>query len=203
MNVVTPSLRPGARSLPAELMIPRQYRKVDWGTQRLLAGGVDRMQSAGGVRGLMGLGDCMIADQVMGICPDGSDYLGTMDSGGAATGTTTTTTPTVVPAGSTSFDWNAMAGMITVSSTSLAKILAAQNPGTYYKDPQGNVIYTQPTGNTQNLPGIYGSTGGFGGGAQGTINTGFGSATFGGVSSSTLMMGAVLLFAFMMMSRGR
>ena len=30
------------------------------------------------------MGDCLIADQSMGICPDGSDYLGTLDSGGAA-----------------------------------------------------------------------------------------------------------------------
>ena len=30
------------------------------------------------------MGDCLIAAQSMGICPDGSDYLGTLDSGGAA-----------------------------------------------------------------------------------------------------------------------
>ena len=153
--------------------------------------------------GVRGLGDCLNAQvDAGGMCPDGTPYTGMLDMGGAAPATTST--PTVVPAGDTSFNWGAIAGMVTVSSTSLAKILAAQNPGTYYKDPQGNVIYTQPTGNTQNLPGIYGSTGfGAGTGAQGTINTSLGSATFGGVSSSTLMMGAVLLFAFMMMSRGR
>ena len=32
----------------------------------------------------VGLGDCLIADQSMGVCPDGSPYLGTLDSGGAA-----------------------------------------------------------------------------------------------------------------------
>ena len=32
-----------------------------------------------------GIGDCLIADQSMGVCPDGSPYLGTLDSGGAAT----------------------------------------------------------------------------------------------------------------------
>lgn len=31
-----------------------------------------------------GIGDCLIASQSMGVCPDGSDYLGTLDSGGAA-----------------------------------------------------------------------------------------------------------------------
>jgi hypothetical protein len=82
----------------------------------------------------------------------------------------------------------------------MAKIMAAQNPGTYYKDPQGNVIYSQPTGNTQNLPGIYGNTGG---GAQGSFVTPIGSGSFGGINSSTLMMVAVVGLAFMMMSRGR
>lgn len=32
----------------------------------------------------VGLGDCLIAAQSEGVCPDGSDYLGTLDSGGAA-----------------------------------------------------------------------------------------------------------------------
>jgi hypothetical protein len=31
-----------------------------------------------------GIGDCLIADQVEGLCPDGSPYLGTLDSGGTA-----------------------------------------------------------------------------------------------------------------------
>ncbi len=31
-----------------------------------------------------GIGDCLIAAQVEGVCPDGSDYLGTLDNGGAA-----------------------------------------------------------------------------------------------------------------------
>ncbi len=195
MNVITPMLRPGARSLPAELMMSRQYRKVDWPTQRLLMGGANRMQSSGGVRGLMGLGDCSFADANPDTyqCPDGSMYSGGGSGGG---------TPTVVAPTDSSFNWNALSNVVLASSTSLAKILAAQNPGTYYKDPQGNVIYTQPTGNTQNLPGIYGASGG-GYGAQGTINTSLGSATFGGISSSTLMMVAVVGLAFMMMSRGR
>lgn len=34
------------------------------------------------------MGDCLIAAQSEGICPDGSDYLGTLDSGGAAPDTT-------------------------------------------------------------------------------------------------------------------
>lgn len=37
----------------------------------------------------VGLGDCLIADQSMGVCPDGSPYLGTLDSGGAAIDTST------------------------------------------------------------------------------------------------------------------
>lgn len=201
MNVITPMLRPGARSLPAELMIPRQYRSVDWPMQRLLAGGPNRMQSYGGVRGIRGLGDMCFdpsTDQSYSCMPGDPNYVGAelppipVDISTAPI----TTIPSTDP------NWAAITGAITAGSTSLAKILAASNPGTYYKDPSGNIIYSQPTGNTQNLPGIYGS-GGFAGGAQGTINTGFGSATFGGVSSGTLMVGAVLLFAFMMMGRGR
>lgn len=37
----------------------------------------------------VGMGDCLIAAQSEGICPDGSDYLGTLDSGGAAPDTST------------------------------------------------------------------------------------------------------------------
>lgn len=38
----------------------------------------------GGMRGFRGLGDCLNAMQSEGVCPDGSPYLGTLDSGGAA-----------------------------------------------------------------------------------------------------------------------
>lgn len=190
MNVITPTLPPGARSLPAELMIPRQYRKVDWGMQRLLTGGPNRMQSNGGVRGLRGIGDCTDPNPDTGQCPDGSVFTG-------GTGVA----PTVIQAGDPGINWGALTSVITVGSTSLARILAASNPGTYYKDPQGNVIYSQPTGNTQNLPGVYGNVGG-GAGATGTFTTPIGSGTIAGISSNTLMMVAVVgLVAVMVMGR--
>lgn len=209
MNVITPSLRPGARSLPAELMIPHQYRGVDWGRQRMLAGGANRMQSRGGVRGLLGVGDCYNGSvDAGGMCPDGSYYTGALDSGGASvpglTPTETTLpviaapTPVVIPP--TATNYGAITTAINASSTAMAKILAASNPGTYYKDPQGNVIYSQPTGNTQNLPGVYGNTGG---GSMGTFTTPLGSGTVSGFNTGTLMMVAVVGLAFMMMSRGR
>lgn len=196
MNVMTKTLAPGARSLPAELMIPRQYRTVDWPMQRLLTGGADRMQSGGGVTGIRGVGDCAYsADGV--LCADGSSYSGELANFQPISGGYT---PVVVQAGDPSFNWGALSNIITASSTSMAKILAASNPGTYYKDPQGNVIYSQPPGQG-NLPGIYGSGGGYGG--QGTFTSPLGSGTFGGISSSTIMMVAVVGLAFMFMSGRR
>jgi hypothetical protein len=101
----------------------------------------------------------------------------------------------VIPENSPGFDWSGLTNMINASSTDIAKILAASNPGTMYRDPQGNVIYSQPTGNTQNLP-----IGG--GGPVGTINTPFGSGSFSGISSNTiLMVGVVGLLAIMLMKK--
>lgn len=37
-----------------------------------------------GIGRIGAVGDCLIADQSMGLCPDGSPYFGTLDSGGAA-----------------------------------------------------------------------------------------------------------------------
>lgn len=196
MNVITPVLPPGARSLPAEFLIPRQYRKADWVTQRLLAG-ANRVQSGGGVRGIAGVGDVMCPDgtsaPTLSDCVSSGNWGSTIDLTTGSSGT-----PVVISAGDPNFNWAGLTSAIAVGSTSLAKILAATNPGTYYKDPQGNVIYSQPTGNTQNLPGVYGNVGG---GAVGSFVSPLGTASFGGISSSTLMMGAVLLLAFMMMGR--
>jgi len=43
----------------------------------------ERLVAGVGIEGLRGLGDCLIGQQSQGLCPDGSDYLGTLDSGGA------------------------------------------------------------------------------------------------------------------------
>lgn len=189
MNVLTPTMAPGARSLPAELLIPRQYRKVDWGRQRLLQGGPNRMQSAGGVMGLQGIGDCPASEVGWdGNCPDGSVFMG---GGGVNTGGVISSS-----GGGSGIDWGALSNIITVSSTSLAKILAASNPGTYYKDPSG-VIYSQPTGSTATLP----VGGGYG--TSGSVQTTYGSATFGGLNLNTLLIVGVLGFALVMVAGRR
>jgi hypothetical protein len=159
---------------------------------------MDRVQARGGVvppgllrhfPGVSGLGDygCVEGgiDPLTGDTIAGCGGGGWVDTGGIS----------VIPENSPGFDWSGLTNMINASSTDIAKILAASNPGTMYRDPQGNVIYSQPTGNTQNLP-----IGG--GGPVGTINTPFGSGSFSGISSNTiLMVGVVGLLAIMLMKK--
>jgi hypothetical protein len=159
---------------------------------------MDRVQARGGVvppgllrhfPGVSGLGDygCVVGE----VDPISGDTIANCSSGGW----TDTGGISVIPENSPGFDWSGLTNMINASSTDIAKILAASNPGTMYRDPQGNVIYSQPTGNTQNLP-----IGG--GGPVGTINTPFGSGSFSGISSNTiLMVGVVGLLAIMLMKK--
>jgi len=52
------------------------------------------------------------------------------------------------------FDWDAATSVLNTASQNILPIIVAQNPGTIYEtDANGNIrIYSQPTGNTQNLP---------------------------------------------------
>lgn len=184
MNVITPMQMPGARSLPAELMIPRQYRRVDWGQQRLLAGGPNRMQSQGGVRGLMGITG--VGDSCLDSATPGMEYLCNTTVYDPNTGGGYTPDPGI--------NWNAINNAIAVSSTSIAKILAASNPGTYYKDQNG-VVYSQPTGSTAVLP-VGGSYG-----ASGSVTAGGLNATFGGINMGMVAVIGVGLMLMMTMGR--
>lgn len=192
-HIGTHSQAPGAKSIPAELRARQYHGTPDFALARLHEN-LEQSQSRGGVIpwglqkrfGVSGLGDTCLDSATPGY-----EYL------------CSTPDVTIQPT-DPNFDWAALAGVINVASTSMAKILAASNPGTYYKDPQGNVIYAQPTGQP-NLPGVYGASGPYaGGGAQGSITSPIGSASFGGLSSSTVMMIAVVgLLAVMVMSGGR
>lgn len=169
MNIGVKSQAMG-KSLPAELVAGGRN-----GLRRLLQNGEVVQQ-----RGMRGIGDSCYDSATPGM-----EYLCDYSDPGVV----------VQPSGS--FDWTGLANVITVASTNMAKILAASNPGTMYRDPQGNLIYSQPTGNTQNLP-----VGG--GGPVGTVNTPIGSASFAGISSNTIMMiGMMGLVAVVLMSGRR
>ncbi len=188
-QIGTRSQAPGAKSIPAELRAAPWQGTPDFALARLHENAA-QVQARGGVippglrrHGISGLGD---------TCYDawGSPY------GCDANGIPTSNTPTVIPAGDSNFDWGGLVNVINAGSTDIAKILAASNPGTMYRDPAGNVIYSQPTGNTQNLP--VGA-----GGPSGTINTPLGSGSFSGISSSTILLIAVAGMMFMMMGSRR
>jgi hypothetical protein len=102
--------------------------------------------------------------------------------------------PTTGTSSTDGINWNAINSAIAVSSTSIAKILAASNPGTYYKDQNG-VIYSQPTGSTAVLP-VGGSYG-----ASGSVTAGGLNATFGGVNMT--MVAVVGIGLMLMMTMGR
>lgn len=201
MKLNTYSQAPGKNSLPAEIQAAQTHGTPAFALSRLHRN-MDRMQAHGGVvppglqrhfgSGVSGLGDygCVVG----GIDPLTGDTIADCASGtyGDTSGTT------VVPAGSPGFDWTGLTQVINAGSTDIAKILAASNPGTMYRDPQGNVIYSQPTGNTQNLP----IGGGYGG--QGTFTGPLGtSGSFSGISTNTILVVAVIGLAFMMMGSKR
>jgi len=106
--------------------------------------------------------------------------------------------------GMTAEEW---AAILKSTSEATLPLIIAQNPGTMYTtDPRTGAItvYAQPTGSMQNLPvGVISGGGGYGG--SGSIQTPMGSATFGGIDTSTLLLvGVVGLAVFMMMGqRGR
>jgi hypothetical protein len=108
--------------------------------------------------------------------------------------------------GYTAEEWAAMLQSTTAATLPL---LIAQNPGTLYttNPATGQItVYAQPTGSTQNLPvGVINAGGGApGAGAGGTITTPLGTATFGGLNTTTLLLGGMaLLLVYMMMQRGR
>lgn len=168
MNIGVRTQTPG-KSLPAELVVGGRN-----GYGRLLQNGEVVQQ-----RGLRGIGESCYDSAT-----PGEEYLcGQGD--------------VIVQPTTSSFDWAGLANVVAAGSTSMAKILAASNPGTMYRDPQGNLIYSQPTGSTQNLP-----VGG--GGPVGTINTPLGSASFAGLSTNTILMVAMVgLVAVMFMSQRR
>lgn len=178
-NVLTRMQAPG-KSLPAELVVGGAdgYRRVMRNAEVVQQRGRGRRDW--GYR-LAGVGDTCYDPE------DGTSYE--CDASGGSFPTTT------IPAGSPNFDWAGLSNVVLVASTSMAKILAASNPGVMYRDPQGNVIYSQPTGNTQNLP-----VGG--GGPSGTFTGPLGSGSFSGISTSTMMMVAVVgLLAIMVMKK--
>lgn len=174
MNIGVKSQGRG-KSLPAELVVGGYN-----GGRRLMRNGQVVQQGRG--EGLRGIGDSCYDSATPGM-----EYLCDYANTGGV----------VVQGTDPGFDWTGLTNVITAASTNMAKILAASNPGTMYRDPQGNLIYSQPTGNTQNLP-----VGG--GGPVGTINTPLGNASFAGISSNTIMMvGMMGLLAVVLMSGRR
>jgi len=175
MNVMTPMLHPGERSLPAEL---RTARGGNFAARRLRAG----MRGVAGLHGgVNGLGDCAIMDD-SGNCLDSTipiDTTAPVDtSGGIDTSllplpgsgspiiapvvappqtiipaySAPTGVPTSVPAGTTpppapnGYQWIQAANN---SALSLAKLIAVQNGGTIMQLPNGQqVIAGSPGANT-------------------------------------------------------
>lgn len=163
MNLITRQQAPGSKSLPAELRAAPWQGTPSFALERL-RNNLNRVQSRGGpvpsgLTRLTGIGQYPC--EMTGTCVP-------VDPGG--------------PSSSPFIDWN---NIITVSSEAAARLLAASNPGTYYRDSNG-VVYSQPLGSTQVLP----VGGGYG--ASGSFTSPVGSGVFSGISGNTLMMVAVV-----------
>lgn len=106
-------------------------------------------------RGLRGLGDCFNSQVNMGVCPDGSEYTGALDSGGAASQLSfpyvlTPTPATSVPAGSGT-DWTQFWQGLTAGGVKL--LGSVVTPPAYQqvtRDAYGNVISTTVRAATPN-----------------------------------------------------
>jgi hypothetical protein len=128
-----------------------------------------------------GLGDCLSAAQSEGICPDGSSYLGTLDSGGAASGGGTLSfpwftgsapsTPAPTPPSSNQSFW---ASIIPASFTTLQE--AINQPGQVVKTP--TTLIAGAGANVASVPGF-----------SSTSNSGL-------LILGALAIGAVALFSF-------
>lgn len=112
-------------------------------------------------RGMRGLGDCLISAQSEGMCPDGSEYMGTLDSGGAASGGgglsfpwftgTPGPAPTAAPSSSGSSDWAKLAASVLPASFTTLQEAIAQ-PGQVVKTP--TTLITGSGANIANIPGL-------------------------------------------------
>jgi hypothetical protein len=107
--------------------------------------------------------------------------------------------------GYTAEEW---ASMLQGTTAATLPLLIAQNPGTLYtQNKDGSItVYAQPTGSTQNLPvGVLAGGGGTGAasGASGSVSTKLGSASFGGIDTTTIGLVVVAGLLVYMMMRGQ
>lgn len=113
-------------------------------------------------RGMRGLGDCLIAAQSEGYCPDGSEYMGTLDSGGAApsggggfsfpwfTSKPAPAAPAAAPSSGSS-DWAKLAASVLPASFTVLQEAIAQ-PGQVVKTP--TTLVTGSGANVASIPGL-------------------------------------------------
>jgi hypothetical protein len=188
-------IRDSNKALPADIRTAFEPRTYYQGLSRL-SRNVDVVQQSRG--GMHGLGDtCYDMNNdpfecAVGVGAGGTvDYLQSVDAPPVSV-------PYVPPAAGGGVDMAAILKIIQSGASTLVPIIAATSQGVLYKydAKTGSMqVYSQPAGNQQNLP-----VGG--GGAVGTINTPFGSASTSGINGTTLMMIAALgLVAVLAMKR--
>lgn len=164
MHVITAMQRGGEKTLPPEII----------GWDRLSWAGA-QMQTDGGVEGLSGIGqDAALPSSDFGYYDPTSAAQIANDWAPAST-----------QSGS-GVNWNQLANLVNVASIDTAKLLAASNPGTLYRAPDGTTIYSQPTGNMQNL--LVGSV-------PSGVNVNTPLLQSSGVSTTVLLIGAAFVAA--------
>jgi hypothetical protein len=127
-----------------------------------------------------GVGDCLIASQTEGICPDGSPYMGTLDSGGAA--------PTPKPPTSGT-NWDSFLQNIISQGVGISKSILT--PPAYQQVSRDPVTGALVSTTIRNQPTAAGA---------------FTSLTGSGISPNTLLIGGiavVAVLAFASMKGGR
>jgi len=131
-----------------------------------------------------GMGDCLNSQVNMGMCPDGSAYTGTLDTGGAAPTQPLAfpyvTTPAPAPAPAPGYNWDATIAGLLGQGVGIAKSVLA--PPTYQS------TYNPATGQTSTT--IYGTS------AVGSAALPLGL----GMSPNVLLIGGALLVGLLIFS---